>query len=327
MINKTSLRPNSFNEFIGQRKIIKTIQIIIETSKKNKKPIDHIIFYGPPGRGKTTLANIIASQSNKNIHFAQGMMLEKKSDILSLFSSIEQGDIIFIDEIHSIKNGLEELIFSAMEDNVIDINIGPEGEKRIIRMKLKPFTLIGSTTEYAKLSQPLRDRFGMTFKLTNYSKDEIAKIIMQSAKTLNHSISQEQALIISDFSQETPRIANNLTKRIIDFADYYNDGIITNSIISKTFKNLSIYKDGLTEIHIEYLKILFEVFEQKSVSIDVIISLLNESKKLIINEIEPILLSKKFVIKTSKGRQITTLGVDYILKYNLNPFKVQIKTS
>ncbi len=322
MSNKTiSLRPNNFTNFIGQEKIINTLKVIIESSRKQNKILDHIIFYGPPGRGKTTLANIIAKQTNRRINYVQGGLIEKKSDILSIFASIHENDIIFIDEIHSMGIGIEELIYSAMEDNIIDIPIGPEGEKRIIRMKIKPFTLIGSTTEFSKISQPIRDRFGIIFKLSNYSNDEISKILIQSAKILGHNLDDNQAQIISDYSQETPRIANRLIKRIIDFADYYNNGKITVNIIYQTLKSLSIYKYGLTDIHIEYLKLLFETFEQNSVSLDVIISLLNESKKMIINEIEPILLSKKLIVKTSRGRKITHEGVEYILKYNLNPFK------
>lgn len=320
--NQISLRPNNFDQFIGQEKIINTIKIVIDNLNKENKTLDHIIFYSPPGRGKTTLANIIATQTNRKINFVQGALIEKKSDILSIFAAIEKNDIIFIDEIHSMQTGLEELIYSAMEDNVIDIPIGPEGEKRIVRMKIKPFTLIGSTTEFSKISQPIRDRFGFVFKLNNYTDEELAKIIIQSANTLGYKINQEQAMIIANYSQETPRIANRLVKRIIDFAIYYNNGIINNDIIYKTFKNLSIYKDGLSDIHIEYLKLLLETFEERSVALDVIISLLNENKQLIVNEVEPLLLSKKYIVKTSKGRKITTEGVNYLLKYNLNPFKI-----
>ncbi|MBD5422897.1 MAG: Holliday junction branch migration DNA helicase RuvB [Mycoplasma sp.] len=312
-----SLRPSNFDSFIGQEKIIKTIKVVIESSKKQNKTLDHIIFYGPPGRGKTTLATIIANYSNRKIIYVQGGLIEKKSDILSIFTGIEKNDIIFIDEIHSINNNLEELIYSALEDNVIDIQVGPEGEKRILRMKIKPFTLIGSTTNFSKISQPIRDRFGLVFKLNSYSNEELAKIIMQSANTLKHKIDNDLALMVASFSQETPRIANRLIKRIIDFADYYNNGLITNEIIFKTPKSLSIYKEGLTETHIDYLKILFETFDQKHVSLDVIISLLNENKNMIKNEIEPLLLSKKLITKSSRGRSITTLGVEYMLKHDL----------
>lgn len=316
--NQISLRPNNFNYFIGQEKIVQTIKVVIDSSQKQQKALDHIIFYGPPGRGKTTLANIIGNYTNRKINFVQGSLIEKKSDIISIFASIEENDIIFIDEIHSIANNLEELIYSAMEDNVIDIQVGPEGEKRILRMKIKPFTLIGSTTNFSKISKPIRDRFGLVFKLSNYTNEELTKIIIQSSNTLNHKIEYDQASKIASFSQETPRIANNLIKRVIDFADYYNNGIITNDIINETLKSLSIYKYGLLEIHIDYLKILLNVFERKHVSLNVIVSLLNEKKEMILNDIEPVLLSKNFIAKTSKGRIITSEGVKYINSLNLS---------
>lgn len=322
MLNTISLRPNNFDDFIGQEKVVNTIKIVIESSKIQNKILDHIIFYGPPGRGKTTLANIISHYTARNINFVQGALLVQKSDILTVFANINENDIIFIDEIHSINKNLEELIYSVMEDNVIDIPIGPDGEKRILRMKVKPFTLLGATTQFDKISKPIRDRFGLTFKLDNYSLDDIAKIIVRSAKLLTSEISFEQALIVANYCQESPRVANRLTKRIVDFAQYYNQGLITNDIIFKTLKHLSIYKGGLQDAHIEYLRILLDVFEQKNVALDVLISLLNQSKSFIINDIEPILLAKKLIIKTSRGRQITTNGVEYLLQHNLNPFKL-----
>lgn len=313
--NQISLRPNNFNLFVGQKKIIDTIKVCIESAKKQNRTLDHIIFYGPPGRGKTTLANIIANYSNRKINYVQGALIEKKSDILSIFTSIQENDIIFIDEIHSMNNNLEELIYSAMEDNIIDIQIGPEGEKRILRMKIKPFTLIAATTDYAKISQPIRDRFGLIFKLSNYSEEELAKIIIQTSNNLGYKIPKEQAIFLASYAQGTPRIANRLIKRVIDFLNYYNKDIIDNKIIKMTLKSLSIYKDGLTDIHIEYLKVLLEVFDQKFVSLNVLISVLNERKNIIINEIEPLLLSKKFIKKTSKGRMITYLAVNYLLNF------------
>lgn len=323
MNNKViSLRPTNFKNFIGQTRIVKTIKIVIESSKKLNKPLDHIFFYGPPGRGKTTLANIIAAHTKQNINCVQGALLVQKSDVLTIFANLKENDIVFIDEFHSINKNLEELIYSAMEDNVIDIPVGPEGEQRIVRMKIKPFTLIGATTKFEKISKPIKDRFGLIFKLDPYTIEEIAKIIIQSSNKLNHLITEEQAKVIAMHSQETPRVANNLTKRIIDFAQFYNEGIITNKIIFDTFKHLSIYQNGFHQIHIDYLKLLFEVFEERNVSLDVISSILNETKTSILDNVEPILLSHKLIVKTSRGRKITTKGVDYILKHNINPFKL-----
>lgn len=275
-----------------------------------------------PGRGKTTIATIISNYTNRQINFVQGALLVQKSDILTVFANVKENDIIFIDEIHSINKNLEELIYSVMEDNVIDVPIGPEGEKRILRMKVKPFTLLGATTQFDKISKPIRDRFGLTFKLDNYTLEDIAKIIIRSALLLETEISHHQALIIANYCQESPRIANRLTKRIVDFAQYYNQGQVSDEIIYQTLKHLSIYREGLQDIHIEYLKLLLDVFDQKSVALDVIVPLLNESKIFIVNDIEPILLSKKFIIKTSRGRKITSLGVKYLLHHNLNPFKI-----
>ncbi len=302
-IIQTSLRPNNFETFIGQSKIINTIKICINSANKQNKMLDHIIFYGPPGRGKTTLANIIANFSNRKINYVQGSLIEKKSDILSIFAGIEENDIIFIDEIHSMNSNLEELIYSAMEDNFIDIQIGPEGEKRIIRMKIKPFTLIAATTNFSKISQPIRDRFGLIFKLSAYSEEELSQIIIQSSNNLGYKLSKELAMFIASFSQGTPRIANRLIKRVVDFSNYYNNGIISMDTIKKTLKSLSIYKEGLTDTHIEYLKILYEIFDQKSISLNVLASILNEKKNIITNEIEPFLLSKKFIKKLLKEEQ------------------------
>lgn len=316
------LRPTNFEQFIGQEKVINTLKIVIDSSKKQNKILDHILFYGPPGRGKTTLASIISHYTNRHVNFVQGALLVNKSDILTVFANIKNNDIIFIDEIHSMNKNIEELIYSAMEDNVIDIPIGPEGEKRIVRMQIKPFTLICATTKFDKISKPIRDRFGLIFKLDNYSNEDIAKIIVQSSKKLLCEIEFNHAVIIAKYCQESPRVANRITKRIIDFAKYYNIEKIDSKIIYQTLKELSIYKEGLVQMHIDYLQLLLEVFEQKSVSLDVICSLLNENKTEIINDIEPLLLSKKMIIKSSKGRRITSKGVQYLLEYNLNPFKI-----
>lgn len=325
MSNKTKqLRPNNFVDFVGQKNVIETLKIVIDSSNKQNKILDHILFYGPPGRGKTTLASIISNHTQRKISFVQGALLNQKSDLLEVFALVKENDILFIDEIHSMNKNIEELIYSAMEDYVLDIPIGPEGEKRIIRMKLKPFTLIGATTKIDKISKPIKDRFGLIFKLDNYSINDIKNIIIKSCIKLNNSISDEDALLISQHSQYNPRFANNLIKRVIDFAQFYNNGTINKEIINKTFKSLSIHNNGLTNLHVEYLNILSNIFNKKYVSINVICSIMNESKNTIINDIEPILLAQNLITKSSKGRCITEEGEIYIKKIKTH-YKYNIK--
>ncbi|MGL6124894.1 MAG: Holliday junction branch migration DNA helicase RuvB [Metamycoplasmataceae bacterium] len=322
-IIKKSLRPHNFDNFIGQKKLVQTLKVIIKSSQEQKKYPDHMLFYGPPGLGKTTLAELVSIYSKRKIIFVQGSLLLMRSDILAVFANIDEGDIIFIDELHSIGKGLEELMYSALEDSVIDISVGPDGDKKIVRMKIQPFTLIGATTNISKISQPIRDRFGLLSKLEKYNEEELSKIINNSSIILNCKISNEQSQKIASYSNGTPRIANTLLKRVIDFAYFYNNAIITDSIIFKTFKYLSLFQYGLNSLHIEYLKILEEVFEMKSASIDSIASILNESKEVIVNDIESFLLSLKLISKNSKGRKLTNEGYKYLLTYNVNPFKIK----
>ncbi|MDK2819909.1 MAG: Holliday junction branch migration DNA helicase RuvB [Mycoplasmataceae bacterium] len=317
-----SLRPRNFKNFIGQKKLVQTIKVIIKSSQEQKKYPDHILFYGPPGLGKTTLAELISIYSKRKIIFVQGSLLLFKPDILAVFSNISEGDIIFIDEIHSINKNLEELMYSALEDSVIDISIGPEGDKKIVRMKIQPFTLIGATTNISKISQPIKDRFGLLSKFEKYSLSELSQIIKNSALLLKCDINDFQAEKIATYANGTPRIGNRLLSRIIDFSYFYNNGIITDKIINKTFDYLSLYKLGLNALHIDYLKTLAEVFESKYASIDAIASILNESKDVIINDIESFLLPLKLISKTSRGRSLTMEGQKYLLTYNINPPKI-----
>ncbi|MGL4343082.1 MAG: Holliday junction branch migration DNA helicase RuvB [Metamycoplasmataceae bacterium] len=319
-IKTLSLRPNKFEDFIGQRNIVETLKIVIESSKKQNKILDHILFYGSAGLGKTTLANIVANYSNKNIIHVQGSLLISKSDILSIFASVKQGDIIFIDEIHSMHKSLEELIYSALEDFVLDISIGPEGEKKIVRMKVNEFTLIGATTKIGILTKPIKDRFGLIFKLEKYTQKDIIEIIINSAKKLDMILDEKQAEVISLYTNFTPRLVNRLVKRINDFKIFYNEDKISNELIWKVFKKLSLHKYGLGISHIEYLNLLNKRFQNQSVSIDIISSLLNEEKNIIIEDIEALLLNWHLIIKNSKGRKITEKGLQYLENCNKNPF-------
>ncbi|MGX9340351.1 Holliday junction branch migration DNA helicase RuvB [Mycoplasma sp. 3341] len=306
---------STFDEFIGQDKIKETLKVMIDSADKQHKLIDHLLFYGPPGLGKTSLATIIANETKRNIVFVQGPLLEKRSDLITMFSSIQENDIIFIDEIHSVNKTLHELLYSAMEEGKIDIVLGVDGDKKIMRLKLNNFSLIAATTKFELLTQPLKDRFGYIARLKNYSNAEICKIIENSALKTNMKIDPEAINFIAKNSRFTPRIANNLLKRCHDFTLYENHDVITKSMVQKTFDYLGVFSLGFSDLQIQYLKTLVTIFDQKPASLDAICSLLRESRQTILHDVEPHLLANKFIIKTFRGRMITSKGVDYISQY------------
>lgn len=308
---------NSFDEFVGQEKLISTIKIIIESAKVQKKQIDHLLFYGPPGLGKTTLAKIISKETKSNIVYVQGPLIEKKGDVLTIFSSINDNDIIFIDEIHGINKNIEELFYSALEEGTIDVALGVDGDKKIMRMKLKKFCLIAATTKINLLSKPLKDRFGYIGKLSDYSDLEIAKIIFNSATKNKIKIKNDAINFIAIHSGQTPRVANTLLKRVNDFAIYYKIDLIDLETVKKAFSYLGIYLYGLYSPQIEYLKTLHKVFNDKFSSLDAISSIIKDDKYTILNDIEPILLIYKLIEKSPRGRKITNNGIEYLKSQNI----------
>ncbi|UUD37182.1 Holliday junction DNA helicase RuvB [Mycoplasmopsis californica] len=303
---------NSFKRFIGQESVKKTIKTMINSKLKQNKTLDHILFYGMPGTGKTTLANIISQQINTKVHYAQGPMLDRKSDIITLFNNIKENDVVFIDEIHGINKNIEELLYSIMQDFKIDIVIGKDANSKMVRINIKPFTLIGATTKLHQIAQPLRDRFGYIAKFQPYNIDDIAQIITNYITDRQLDISDKEIIYIAQFAKYTPRIALNLIERIIDFSVANNTQKITINNIKKYLTIMGIYKYGLNDEHIEYLKVLNEDNKYNYFSLDLIAGITNYDKENILMEIEPILLQLKFIIKTSRGRRITKAGIEYI---------------
>lgn len=311
-----SKRPENFDEFVGQKKLKKTLKIMINSSRIQNVPLDHILFYGPPGLGKTSLAKIIGNESSRTVHFAQGTLIEKKSDILLLFSSIKENDIVFIDEIHAIGKSLDELLYTAMEDFIIDIPIGVDGDKKIMRMKLKPFTLIGATTKINLISSPLKDRFGLLGKMNFYNITEIKQIIKNYAAKLNYQITNLACDLIAENSKFTPRICLNFLKRSQDFAINAGSKQIDHIHVKKMFHNLSIYKLGLNSSQINYLTCLYKIFNKKFASIDAIASIISEDKFTIISNIESDLILLKLIEKSARGRIISEKGIKYLNENN-----------
>ncbi|AZZ65505.1 Holliday junction branch migration DNA helicase RuvB [Metamycoplasma phocicerebrale] len=309
---KQEYRVKTFEDFIGQEKITSTLKVMINSSIVQKTPIDHILFYGPPGLGKTTLAQIIANETKTKIVYVQGPLIQKKSDILTIFSSLTENDILFIDEIHGINKNVEELLYSAIEDYVIDLPIGVEGDMKIMRLNLKRFSLIGATTKYNLISNPLKDRFGYIGKLQTYSIEDIQKIIKNSALRNKIEIETKAIKLIAQNCRSTPRIANNLLKRVYDFAIYKNKKAITDSIVNEAFNYLEVYPGGLNVPQVEYLQVLKKVFNNKSASLDTLSSIIKDDKFTIVNELEPSLLIKKYIEKSPRGRKITKEGIEYL---------------
>ncbi|WP_322908748.1 Holliday junction branch migration DNA helicase RuvB [Mycoplasmopsis felis] len=316
-MEKLELRPRNFNDFIGQNHLKETLKTIIDSSVKQNKELPHMLFYGPPGMGKTTLASIISNASGNQIHYVQGSNIEKKSDLISMLSVLNENEILFIDEIHSVNKNIVEFIYNAMEDFVFDLIIGVEGNSKSMRMKIKPFTLIGATTKINEISQPLKDRFGYIGRIINYNEDDILKILINTSKKLKLDIDKDILKIIIDYSRLTPRIANNIIQRVNDFAISKNNGIIDKKIIEKTMKSMEIYRYGLTNEHIQYLKILRDGFSERPASLNTISSLTLGEKNDILIEIEPILLFLKLIEKNSRGRKITSKGINYLIEQNL----------
>ena len=307
-----NIRPHNFDEFVGQSLLKKNLKILIEAAKKRKEMPEHIILYGPAGLGKTTLAGIIAKNLQGKLKITSGPAIEKSGDIAALLTNLEQGDVLFIDEIHRLRTNLEEMLFSAMEDFAIDLMMGKGAGAKSMRLSLPPFTLIGATTKIGSLSSPLRDRFGFLGKLNLYENEEIEKISLRSAKILDIAIDQKANQLLAKCSRKTPRITNRLIKRLRDFAHHKNSPKITLPIAQEALKNLGIDEIGLDENDRKFLKTIIEKFAGGPVGLSTISVALNEDKETIEELIEPFLIQEGFLKRTSQGRVTCAKAFNYL---------------
>ena len=301
-----TIRPDSFDEYIGQTDVKENIKVFVKAAKIRNTNLDHVLLYGPPGLGKTTLAHIIANELGSNIKTASGPTIEKSGDLAAILSTLEPNDVLFIDEIHRIPRYIEEILYSAMEDFKLDIIIGSEGQSRSIKIDLPPFTLVGATTRAGDLSSPLRDRFGIVSKLEFYSNEELALIVKRTARVLNVEIDDESAYEIAIRSRKTPRIANRLLKRVSDFALVDGKDIIDLEITKKALERLKIDESGLDNADKDYLLSIINKFNGGPVGIESIASSIGEEVTTIEDVIEPFLLQEGYVKRTSRGRIVTT---------------------
>ena len=300
-----TIRPTSLDEYVGQREVKDNIAIFIKSASMRNEALDHILLYGPPGLGKTTLANIIANELGANFKTASGPSIEKSGDLAAILSTLEPNDVLFIDEIHRMPRYIEEILYPAMEDFSLDIIVGSDGASRSIKIDLPPFTLIGATTRAGDLSSPLRDRFGIISKLKYYTEEELYKIAKRTARVLDVEIDEEAAWEIAKRSRGTPRICNRLLKRVRDFALVMGNGNIDLEITNKALERLKVDKIGLDDTDYNFLMSIIEKFNGGPVGIDAIANSIGEEVNTIEDVYEPYLLQNGFLKRTSRGRVVT----------------------
>jgi len=311
-LTDNSIRPEYIDDYIGQEEVKQNIKVYIEAAKMREESLDHVLLYGPPGLGKTTLANIIANELDVNIKTASGPSIEKTGDLAAILSSLEPGDVLFIDEIHRMPSYIEEILYPAMEDFVLDIIIGGEGNTRNIRINLPPFTLVGATTRAGDLTSPLRDRFGIIAKLQYYTDDELVKIVKRTSRVLNVPIDDDASLELARRSRGTPRIANRLFKRVRDFALVEGNGIIDIGITKKALNRLKIDDKGLDDTDHQLLLAIIEKFNGGPVGIESVASSIGEEVTTIEDVYEPYLLQQGFIKRTPRGRVVTSLAYEHL---------------
>ena len=312
-----SLRPTNFAEYIGQERLKRNLKLAIDAVKKRDDgtALDHVLLYGPPGLGKTTMANVIAHELGANLKVTTGPAIERAGDLASILTNLQEGDVLFIDEIHRLRRAVEEILYSAMEDYKLDIVVGKGPAANSIRLDLPHFTVIGATTRTGSLAGPLRDRFGITHRLEYYKEPEIKQIIKRTAGLLNTPIKEDAAEMLATRSRLTPRIANRLTKRVRDFADVNGDGVIDKKIAVEALKLMEIDALGLDPADRNMLKLMIENYDDRPIGLTTIAALTGDEVTTIEDYYEPFLIQLGFIEKTPRGRRVTIKGREH-LKHN-----------
>ena len=314
-----SVRPTSFDDYIGQQDVKSQMALFIEAAKKRGEALDHCLVYGPPGLGKTTLSNVIAREMGTGIKQTAGPVLERSGDLAAILTKLEPYDILFIDEIHRLNPVVEEILYPALEDFKLDIIMGEGIAAHSVQLDLPPFTLIGATTRAGMLTSPLRDRFGIVQRLAFYKLEDLERIIERSASILNIKIKEDSAQEIAKRSRGTPRIANRLLRRIRDFADVKNNGVINIEIAQESLSTLKVDEAGLEQLDRDYLELIITKFSAGPVGLDTMATALSEERTTLEDMVEPYLLQQGFIMRTPRGRVVTDMAFSHLgLKQNKN---------
>ncbi len=316
---ETSLRPATLDEYIGQYALKDNLRIFIEAAKNRNETLDHLLFYGPPGLGKTTLAYIIAHEMGTGIKVTSGPSIERSGDLAAILSSLEPGDVLFIDEIHRIPKVVEEVLYPAMEDFTLDLVVGKDSSTRSIQIDLPPFTLVGATTRAGDLSSPLRDRFGIISKLEYYSQEELETIVARTGRVMDTEINKDAVVEIARRSRGTPRIANRLFRRVRDFAQVLNDNLVDLNITQHALDKLKVDSLGLDDVDIRYLKGIIERFNGGPVGLEALAASISEETMTLEDVYEPYLLQLGFINRTPRGRVATEKAYQH-LKIDVQQF-------